>query len=124
MLPCEEIVTHLERELEMNGLEKIDEIHVPTMSTAPTAHDFRLALTQMSPATIAKNPGMSKMTAENSNERKNNGSTRGRIPRRNIQNVQLATKRTTRRNGVGKELEPTSSPKISNWVFPKLRKQP
>ena len=34
---CEEIVTHLERELELNGLEGGDDITVPTMSTAPTA---------------------------------------------------------------------------------------
>ena len=33
----EEIVTHLERELELNGLEEGDNIPVPTMSTAPTA---------------------------------------------------------------------------------------
>ena len=33
----EEIVTHLERELELNGLEEGDGIPVPTMSTAPTA---------------------------------------------------------------------------------------
>ena len=33
----EKIVTHLERELELNGLEEGDDIHVPTMSTAPTA---------------------------------------------------------------------------------------
>ena len=33
----EEIVTHLERELELNGLEEGDDIHVPIMSTAPTA---------------------------------------------------------------------------------------
>ena len=33
----EEIVTHLERELEPNGLEGGDDIPVPTMSTAPTA---------------------------------------------------------------------------------------
>ena len=33
----EEIVTHLERELELNGLEEGDDIHVLTMSTAPTA---------------------------------------------------------------------------------------
>ena len=32
----EEIVTHLERELELNGLEGGDDITVPTMSTAPT----------------------------------------------------------------------------------------
>ena len=33
----EEMVTHLERELELNGLEEGDDIPVPTMSTAPTA---------------------------------------------------------------------------------------
>ena len=33
----DEIVTHLERELELNGLEEGDDIPVPTMSTAPTA---------------------------------------------------------------------------------------
>ena len=33
----EEIVAHLERELELNGLEEGDDIPVPTMSTAPTA---------------------------------------------------------------------------------------
>ena len=33
----EEIVTHLERELELIGLEEGDDIPVPTMSTAPTA---------------------------------------------------------------------------------------
>ena len=33
----EEIVTHLERELELNGLGEGDDILVPTMSTAPTA---------------------------------------------------------------------------------------
>ena len=33
----EEIVTHLEPELELNGLEEGDDIHVATMSTAPTA---------------------------------------------------------------------------------------
>ena len=33
----EGIVTHLERELELNGLEEGDDITVPTMSTAPAA---------------------------------------------------------------------------------------
>ena len=32
-----EIVTHLEQELELNGLEEGDDIPVPTMSSAPTA---------------------------------------------------------------------------------------
>ena len=34
---CEEIVTHLERELELKGLEEGDDIYGPTMSTATTA---------------------------------------------------------------------------------------
>ena len=50
-------------------------------------------------------------TAENSKERMDNAAMTGRLPRKSIQNVQLATKRTTRRNDVGKALEPTSSPK-------------
>ena len=33
----EETVTHLERELELNGFEECDDIPGPTMSTAPTA---------------------------------------------------------------------------------------
>ena len=33
----EEIVFHLEKELDLNGLEDGDDIPVPTMSTAPTA---------------------------------------------------------------------------------------
>ena len=33
----EEIITHFEREIELNGLEGGDDIPVPTMSTAPTA---------------------------------------------------------------------------------------
>ena len=33
----EEIVTHLKRRLELNGLEGVDDFPVPTMSTDPTA---------------------------------------------------------------------------------------
>ena len=99
----EEIVTHLERELELNGFE---------------------ASTRISRVTIAKSRDMSKMTAENSKERRNKSAMAGRIRRKNIPNVQLATKRITRRNGVGKALEPTSSPKTSKWTIPKPRKLP
>ena len=81
------------------------------------------ALTQTLLVIIAKNLGTSKMTAANSKERRNNAAMKGRIPRKNIQKVQLATKQITRRNDVGKALELTSSPKTSNWTFPKQRKQ-
>ena len=76
-------------------------------------------------ATIARNRDMSKTTAENSNERRNNAAMTGRIPRKSIQNVQLATKRITRRHNVGKMLEPTSSPKTLNWrTLPPLIRPP
>ena len=116
----EEMVTHLEGKLELIGLEEVDNIPVLTMSTAPTAtlSGPGLLSSGIDPkvtCNYCKNPGMPKMTAENSKERRNKGAMTGRIQRKNIQNVQLATKRTTRRNGVGKALEPTSSPKTFNW---------
>ena len=54
-----DIVTHLERELELKGLEEGDDIHVPTMSTARQQHDgvlvtFHSALTQILLAIIEK----------------------------------------------------------------------
>ena len=51
------------------------------------------------------------MNAENLKERKNNAAMTDMIPRKNIQIVQLATQRITRRKDVGKALEPISSPK-------------
>ena len=116
----EGIVTHLERELELNGLEAGDDITVPTISTAPTATrpGTGLISSGIDPnvtCNYCKKPGHVKMTVENSNEKRNKDATMDRITKKNIQNVQLATKQTTRRNDVGKALEPTSSPKTSNW---------
>ena len=125
----EEIVTHLERELELNGLEEGDDIHVPTMSTAPTATrpGTGLLSSGIDPnvtCNYCKKPGHVKddcRKLKRKEEQKRNG---GQDTKKNIPNVQLATKRITRRNGVGKALEPTSSPKTSNWIIPKPRKLP
>ena len=119
----EEIVTHLERELELNGLDEGDDIPVPTMSTAPTATrpENGLLSAGIDPnitCNYCKKPGHKKMIAANSNERWNNAAMKGRIIRKNIPNVRLATKRITRRNDVGKALEPTSSPKTLSWRTP------
>ena len=115
----EEIVTHLKRELELNGVEEGDDIHVPTMSTAPTATrpGTGLLSSGIDPnvtCNYCKKQAMSKTIAENSKERRNKNAMADRIPKKNIPNVPLATKRITRRNGVGKALEPTSSPKTLN----------
>ena len=112
-------------------MDLIEVTTFPSLQCLPPLqqHDRKLAfflraLIRMSIATIAKSQGMSKMTAENSKERKNNATTTERIPKKNIQNVQLATKGTTRRIGVGKALEPTSSPKTSGWRWPNKTNHP
>ena len=122
----EEIVTHLERELELNGLEEGDDIHVPTMSTAPTATrpGTGLLSSGIDPnitCNYYKKPGHVK---DDCRKLKRKEAMADRIRGKNIPNVQLATKRITRRNGVGKALGPTSSPKTSNWIIPKPRKLP
>ena len=67
---------------------------------------------------------MSRMIVENLKERRNNAGMTDRIPRKNIQNDQLATKRITRRNDVGKALEPISSPETLKWTTPQLPIRP
>ena len=125
----EEIVTHLERELGLNGLEAGNNNPFPTMSTAHTATLpgtglLSSGIVPNATCNYRKKPGMSKMTAENLKERRNNAAMTGRIPKKNIQSVQLATKRTTRGNDVGKALEPTSSPKTLTWRTPHLPIRP
>ena len=115
----EEIVTHLERELELNGLEEGDDIPVPTMSTAPTTKRPGQGLLSSgidtgTTCTTAKNLDMSKMNVENSKERRNKNAMKAKVPKKSTQSAQLVTKRITRRSGVGKAQEPTSSPKTSN----------
>ena len=72
---------------------------------------FHRALTQGQLATIAKNLDMSRMIVENSNEGSNKNEMKASLPKKSAQSVRLVTKRTTRRNGVGKTLKPSSSPK-------------
>ena len=115
----EEIVTHLERELELNGLEEGDDIPVPTMSTAPTATrpGTGLLSSGIDPGitcNYCKKPGHTKTNAVNLRGKKNKNATTARVPKKSIQSARLVTKRTTRRNGVGKALEPTSNLKTSN----------
>ena len=125
----EEIVTHLERELELNGLEKGDDIHVPTMSTALTATrpGTGLLSSGIDPnitCNYCKKPEHVKDDCRKLKKRRNNAATKGRTPRKNIQNVRLATKQITRRNDVGKALELTSRSKSSNWTIPNQEKLP
>ena len=114
----EEIVTHLERELELNGLEGGDDITVPTMSTAPTATRPRTGLLSSGidlniTCNYCKKPGHVKDECRKLKRKEEQRRNDGQDTKKNIPNAQLATKQTTRRNDVGKSLEPTSSPKTS-----------
>ena len=125
----EKMFTHLERELEVIGLEEGDDIHVPTMSPAPTATrpGTGLLSSGIDPnvtCNYCKKPGHVKVDCRKLKRKEEQRRNDGKDSKKKYQNVQLATKRTTRRNGVGKALESTSSPKTSNWIFPKPRKLP
>ena len=116
----EEIVTHLERELELNGLEGGDDITVPTMSTAPTATrpGTGLLSSGIDPnvtCNYCEKPGHVKDDCRKLKRKEEQRRNDGQDTKKNIPNAQLATKQTTRRNDVGKAQEPTSSPKTSRW---------
>ena len=85
---------------------------------------FRQELTRERHATIAKNLDLSKTNVENSKERRNKNAMKARVPKKSTQSARLVTKQTTRRSGVGKAQEPTSSPKPSNWTTPNPKTQP
>ena len=120
------IVTHLERELELNGLEEGDVIPVPTMSTAPptTRPGQGLLSSGIDPgitSNYCKKPGHVKDDCRKLKRKEEQKVLKRRL-KKSIQSARLVTEQTIRRNGVGKALEPTSSPKTLCWITPKLSK--
>ena len=117
----EDFVTHLERELELNGLEEGDDIHVPTMSTAPTATRpgtglFSSGVDPNITCNYCKKPGHVKADCRKLKRKEEQRRNDGRDTKKEYPKCPT---RTTRRNGVGNALEPTSSPKTSSWITPK-----
>ena len=87
----EEILTHLEREPELNGFEGVTTFLYLQCQLPLQQHDRVLAfflrvLIPLLRATTAKKPGTSR-NAGNSKEWRNNSSKMDRVPERNIQNV-------------------------------------
>ena len=116
----EEIVTHQERVLELNGLEEGDDIPVPTMSTAPTTTRPGQGLLSSGIDTgttcnYCKKPEhvVDECRKLKRKEQKRN---EGQSTKKSAQSARPVTKQFTRRKGVGKALEPTSSPNPSNWI--------
>ena len=103
----EEIVTHLEGELELNGLEEGDDIPVPTMSTAPTTTRPGQGLLSSGIDTgttcnYCKKPGHVIDECRKLKKRRNKNVMKARVPKKSTQSARPVTKQTTRRKGVGK----------------------
>ena len=124
-----EIVTHLERELELNGLEEGDDIHVPTMSTAPTATrpGTGLLSSGIDPnitCNYCKKPGHVKDDCRKLKRKEEQRRNEGQNTKKKYPECPTCDKTNHPGNDVGKALELTSSPKTSNWTIPKQRKLP
>ena len=100
-----------------------DDIPVPTMSTASTAKRPGTGLLSSGihpnvTCNYCKKPGHVKDHCRKLKRKEEQRRNDGQDTKKNIQNVQLATKLISRRNGVRKELQPTSSPKTLRWRTP------
>ena len=99
---CEEIVTHLETELELNGLEEGDDNPLATMSTAPTATrpGTELLSSGIDPGincNHCQNRVIQKTNVVNSKRKKYKNARTTRIPKKSTQSARLVKKQTTRR---------------------------
>ena len=93
----EEIVTHLKREFELNGLEEGDGIPVLTMSTAPTATRpcTGLLSSGIDPGTTCnycKKPGHMKDDCRNLKRKDKQKRHEGQSTKKSIQSARLVTK--------------------------------
>ena len=108
----DEIVTHLERELQLIGLEEGDGIPVPTMFTAPTATRqnnclFSSGIDPMTTGIYCKKPGHTKDDCRKLKRKEEKERKDGQSTKKSTQTPDLWQK--TRQNSAGKALETTSS---------------
>ena len=125
----EEIVTHLERELELNGLEEGDDIPVPTMSTAPTATRpgtgfLSSGIDPNITCNYCKKPGDVKDDCRKLKKKEEQRRNDGQDTKKEYPKCPTCDKTNHRPNDVGKALEPMSSPKTLNWRAPELPIRP
>ena len=101
----DEIVAHLERELELNALEESDDLPMATMTSSSTKPKTPLFTEQMSDITCnyCKEKGHMVKDCESSKRRKRKMPNKANKRRRkHIRSVALVAKRTIRRKDVGK----------------------
>ena len=99
----DEIVAHLERELELNALEESDDLPMATMTSSTTKPETPLSTGQMSDITCnyCKEKGHIVKDCEKLKKKKTPNKA-SRLKRKHIRSVALVAKRTTRKKDVGK----------------------
>ena len=120
----EEIVTHLERELELNGLEGGDDITVPTMSAAPTATRpgtglFSSGIDPNVTCNYCKKPGHVKGDCRKLKRKEEQRRNDGQDNKKEYSKCPTCDKTNHPAERCWKKLEPTSSPKTPRWTTPK-----
>ena len=127
----ENIVTHLERELEFNGLEEGDDITVPHQQCPLPLqhHDRKLAFylrasIQTLLATTAKKPGHVKDDCRKLKRKEEQRRNDGQDTKKEYPKCPTCDKTNHPAERCWKALEPTSSPKTLNWRTPPLPTHP
>ena len=101
-----EIVAHLERELELNALEESDDLPMATMTSSSTKPKTPLSPGQMTDITCnyCKEKGHMVKDCEKLKKKRKMPNKASRRRRKHIRSVALVAKRITRRKDVGKVL--------------------
>ena len=99
----DKIVAHLERELDLNGLEESDDLPMATMTSSSSMPKTPLSTGQTSLAIIARTRAIWSRTVTNWKRRKKKMPSKAKLLRRkHIPNTGLVARPTTQRNDVGK----------------------
>ena len=117
----DEIVAHLERELELNALEESDDLPMVTMISSTTKSKTPLSTGQMSDITCnyCKERAIWSRTAKNSKRKKKKMPSKANKHRRKrIRSVALVVKRTTQKKDAGKALARTLNPNAPDQMTP------
>ena len=125
----EEIVTHLERKLELNGFEESDNIHVPTMCTAPIAvrpgtDPLSSGIDTNVTCNYCKKPGHIKDECRKVKRKEEQKRNDGQNTKKEYPKCPTYDKTNNTAERSWKGARATSSPKTSNWIIPKPRKLP
>ena len=117
----DEIVAHLERELELNALEESDDLPMATMTSSTTKSKTPLSTGQMSDITCSycKEKGHMVKDSEKLKKKKEKDAQQGKqTQKKTYRSVALVVKSTTRKKDAGKVLVRISNPNAPDQMTP------